>query len=183
MTDEDEDGLGSRRVHVGPGWQRLAISVFLVVSLVFMVATNLPGSKLREKLLVPGDPYLVALGLDQNWAVFAPDPRREVLDVVGRVTFADNTTRVWRFPRSGPLIGSYWDYRWRKWLEWVTADAHRGDLWDPAARYIARQEDKPGRRVKRVTLVRSFYALLPPGTNEGDRGPTQIVPYYTVNLR
>lgn len=168
---------------MGSGWQRLAVSVFLVVSLVFMAATNLPGSRLREKVLVAGDPYLVALGLDQNWAVFAPDPRREVLDVVGRVTFTDNTTRTWRFPRGGPLVGAYWDYRWRKWLEWVVSDAHRGDLWDPAARYIARQEDKPGHHVKQVTLIRRFYALLPPGTNPADRAPAQEVRYHTLNLR
>jgi hypothetical protein len=159
---------------------RAAISVFIAVSLAFVVAANLPHSRLRHDVLVPGQPYLNALGLDQNWDVFAPDPRRQVIDLVSRVTFSDGSVATWRLPYRGALVGAYSDYRWRKWLENSIADANRG-LWRPFALWTARRAAAGGKRPVRVTLVRRFYNVLPPGTSP-DRGPWKAFAYYTLDL-
>ena len=159
---------------------RVAISLFIVVSLAFVVATNLPHSRLRHDVLVPGGPYLNALGLDQNWAVFAPEPRKQVIDLESRVTFSDGSEATWRLPYRGALVGAYSDYRWRKWLEYAIADAHRR-LWRPLALWTARRASADGKRPVRVTLVRRFYGVLPPGKSP-DRGPWKEFAYYTLDL-
>ena len=159
---------------------RVAISLFLLVTLVFVAATNLPGSRLRHDVLVPGQPYLNAVGLDQRWDVFAPEPRKQTIDLVSRVTYADGSQSDWLVPRRGALFGEYSDYRWRKWLENVIADAHR-DLWRPTALFTARRQLLPGERPVRVTLVRRFYDLLPPGSHPA-RGPWKEFSYYTLAL-
>jgi hypothetical protein len=160
---------------------RVAISVFVVVTLAFVAATNLPRSSLRQDVLTPGQPYLRALGLDQHWNVFAPEPRKQVIDLVSQVTFSDGSQAQWQLPRRGALVGAYSDYRWRKLLENAIADSHR-ELWGPLALWIARNASSPGRRPTRVTLVRRFYDLLPPGSTP-DRGPWKEFAYYTVDLR
>jgi hypothetical protein len=159
---------------------RVAISLFIVVTLAFVVVTNLPRSSLRHDVLVPGQPYLNALGLDQRWNVFAPEPRKQAIDLVSLVTFSDGSQTEWRLPSRAALVGAYSDYRWRKWLENATADAHR-ELWRPQALWIARNASSAGRRPVRVVLVRRFYDLLPPGTTP-DRGPWKEFAYYTLDL-
>jgi hypothetical protein len=159
---------------------RVVISIFVVVTLAFVVATSLPRSSLRHRVLVPGQPYLNALGLDQRWNVFAPEPRKQVIDLVSRVTFSDGSQTEWRLPRRAALVGAYSDYRWRKWLENAIADAHR-ELWRPQALWIARNASSHGRQPVRVALVRRFYDLFPPGTGP-DRGPWKEFTYYTLDL-
>ena len=160
---------------------RVAISAFIAVSLVFVVAANLPRSSLRHDLLTPGQPYLNALGLDQHWDVFAPEPRKQAIDLVALVTFSDGSQATWRPPYRGALVGAYSDYRWRKWLENAIADANRR-LWRPLALFAARQASTVGGRPVRVTLIRRFYDLRPPGTRP-DRGPWKSFAYYTLDRR
>ena len=71
------------------------------------------------------EPFLGATGLDQNWRVFAPDPRQTSLRLEARVRYANGSSAVWRPPTGDDLVGAYWDYRWAKWLENVTQDANR----------------------------------------------------------
>ena len=162
------------------GVGQLLISIFVVVTIAGIVMTTSSDSELKSQFVRVGQPYLNALGLDQSWNVFAPDPRQKVIDVEGRVRFADGSTSTWKYPRRDPFVGVYSDYRWRKWTEWVTSDAYR-DLWKPAAAYIARQEASAGRRPVSVTLVRRSRGMIPPGTNR----PEQIweeSSYYTLEV-
>ena len=46
---------------------------------------------------------MIATGLDQNWGVFSPDPRRQSLDLVGRVRYADGGRETLRVPRGDPV--------------------------------------------------------------------------------
>lgn len=142
---------------------RGVISAFVAVTIVCIAATNLPESTLRRDLMSSGQPYLNALGVDQGWALFAPDPRREVIDLHGVVTFDDGSSSTWRFPHNGPLIGTYRDYRWRKWMENAISAENAAALWKPAALWAATQTARPGRRAVNVRLVRSFAPLTPPG--------------------
>jgi hypothetical protein len=50
-------------------------------------------------------PYLYGLDLEQNWGVFAPDPRQETVDVLARVSFADGSQQTWQIPRRDPVVG------------------------------------------------------------------------------
>ena len=157
---------------------RLLISAFLVVTVLALVAWNLPASELRRQALRPLAPYVRATGLDQNWGVFAPDPRRQTLDFYARITYADGTTGTWRPPSGNALIGAYRDYRWRKWYEWTTNDSYR-HLWDPAAAFVARRERAAGREPVRVELVRRTSDLAAPGYKPRS-GPWREETYHSV---
>lgn len=174
-----------------PGWQqrleesafgRGVLSTLFVVTLIAIVAINLPESDLRRQLLRPGQPYLNALGLDQNWALFAPDPRRVVIDVSAAVTFDDGVTSQWNFPHDGALIGTYRDYRWRKWAENLISPSNGQALWRSAALWAAGSEVRPGHSVTSVALVERYAAINPPGVTPS-AGPTQLRVFYVLRLR
>ena len=162
---------------------RAVISVFLLVTLAAIAVPNLPDSKVKSKILTPVGPYLTATGLDQNWSVFAPDSRRAVLTLVARVRYADGSTAEWRIPEGGPLLGAYWDYRWRKWAENVmTIGGDAAGLQRPAAVWIAREMQRRGKRPVLVALVTRSSAVNPPG--EGRRhGPWLEDVFYRLRFR
>lgn len=124
---------------------------------------NLPDSFLRRQAMGFVRPVAYATGLDQNWAVFAPNPRSITLDLYAEVELSDGTTMTWHPPDDAEPIVSPWRvYRWRKWVENVRADANP-QLWEPAARWIA-EEVAAGRDVVEVRLIRRWYDVAAPGT-------------------
>ncbi len=141
---------------------RVLISVFLVVTVLAVAFWNLPPSELKRQGLRPLAPYVRATGLDQNWGVFAPNPRQQTLEMVARVQYADGTQGTWRLPSGNALFGAYWDYRWRKWMEWASNDAYP-QLRDPAAQFVLREERGAGRRPVQVELFRRTADLPAPG--------------------
>ncbi len=179
------------QLHEPPsGWQqrieqspvgRGILSTLIVITLISIVAINLPGSALRSRLLRPGQPYLNALGLDQNWALFAPDPRRVVIDVSALVSYEDGARRIWRFPHDGALVGTYRDYRWRKWAENLIDPAYAAALWRPAALWAAAREQRPAHQVTEVQLVERYHTIAPPGVSP-PTGPELTRLFYTLHL-
>jgi hypothetical protein len=145
-----------------------------------VVVENTPPSRLRQDVLQVGQPYLNAVGLDQGWALFAPDPRRRSIELRGVVRYANGASSTWRVPHSSALVGEYWDYHWQKWLEWVL-DAQHTQLWRPAAIFIARSSHRPGWTPVRVTLVRVTTLNNPPGAG-ADRQPSVATPYYSLPI-
>lgn len=177
------DGLGLQGRLESTAGGRALISALLVALLLSILAINLPGnSELRRVMIGPAQPFLNALGLDQNWGVFAPDPRRESIALEARVTFSDGTTEVWEPPRGGRLIDAYWDHKWAKYEENAIQDAHRDTLWRPTALFAAREVTRDGKQPTHVTLVRRFQANHAPGKGP-DRGPLQEVPYFDLDVR
>jgi hypothetical protein len=159
---------------------RAMISAFVAITVVALVLWNLPDSDVRARALPVVEPYIWSTGLDQNWGVFAPDPRREVTNLVARATYADGRVEEFEFPRGDPLLFAYWDYRWRKWDEWAVGTEHQ-DLWQPTAAWFAREAADAGEAPLNVTLVKRSYALLPPGPGP-ERGAWQENAYYTLTV-
>ena len=162
---------------------RAVISAFLIVTLVSVIAVNMPGeSRMRANLLKVTQPFVNASGLDQTWSVFAPNPRQTSAGLIGHVTYADGTDGEWRPPKADPFVGQYWDYRWRKWYENVILEARSKETWKPAAAFIARQERNRGRKPVEVTLVKRESSLRPPDTPGPDETPFRETPYYTLRI-
>lgn len=159
---------------------RAVISAFVAVTIVSLIVWNLPSSAMKEEAFKLAGPYVRAAGLDQNWGVFSPDPRRHSLEVVARVRYADGTEQTLSVPRGGRLAGGYWDYRWRKWAEWTSTDSH-DFLWGPAAAWFARRARVEGGHPVRVTLVRRWQETLPPGAGPS-RGDWHEYAYYTYEV-
>jgi len=168
---------------MGPRWQerveaswvgRSVISAFLLVTLAFLIAVNLFDSEIKRDVTRVGRPYLNALGLDQMWGVFAPDPRRTDVDLIARITYEDGTKRDWHYPREGPLFAAYWDYRWRKWAKWMVVYS-RQDLRQPLAAWLAKRERALGREPLRVVLVARWRDVPPPPFRSAPK-PTKLGP-------
>ncbi len=157
------------------------LSTLIVVTLIAIVAINLPQSELRRQLLRPGQPYLNALGVDQNWSLFAPDPRRVVIDVSASVAYDDGRSVRWSFPHDDAVIGTYRDYRWRKWEENLISPLNAAPLWRSAALWAAGQETRSGHAVTGVSLIERFAPLAPPGVTPSV-GPTQQRVFYRLRL-
>jgi len=151
-----------------------------VITVIAIGAVNLPGSALRADLMVPGQPFLNAVGLDQNWALFAPNPRRAAIGLRAVVRYEDGTSATWTIPNDDPVVGTYRDYRWRKWMENVFMDGNQA-LWRPAALWAAREEARPDRREFDVTLLRLEANLRPPGTTP-IRGPWVRRAFFNLKL-
>lgn len=182
---------GEPREPEATGWQhrfeqssfgRGVLSTLIVVSLIAIVAINLPNSDLRQQLLRPAQPYLNAVGLDQNWSLFAPNPRRVVIDVSAAVTYDDGRVAQWTFPHDGALIGAYRDYRWRKWEENLVSPANAGPLWQRAALWAASRETRVGHAVKKVALVERYASLEPPGVTPST-GPLATRIIFVLHVR
>jgi hypothetical protein len=159
---------------------RAAISVFLLFTVFSLVVWNLPSSEIKRRAFKVVRPYITATSLDQNWGVFAPDPRRISIDIQARVRYADGTSETIDVPRGNDVYGAYWDYRWWKWAEWIRQDAQK-DLWKPAALWFARKASTDGRKPTRVVLVRRWYDLRPPGPGPS-RGPWHEFAFYTLTI-
>jgi hypothetical protein len=152
---------------------RAALSVVVVLFLVGLVQTNLRPSYLKDRLGRVTSHYVNAVGLDQNWALFAPEPRKFTLGLAALVTRADGRTTLWKTPRGDNVTGGYWDYRWLKWVEYAVDDGHK-DLWVPAAAYIARDASRPRNPVTKVVLLRRETPNNPPGQKVETGKPSQV---------
>lgn len=168
---------GRARLH-GPA--RVLVNVGLVVTLTAMLVANMPDSVVKSRLLVGVQPYLNALGLGQNWGMFAPNPRTQAVYVTGHLRYSDGTSSVWSAPARTGLM-AYSDYRWRKFGEHLRLDRNR-HLWHPFAAYVARHDAKRGREPVDVSLVRQWADLPSPGSTP-DVGPWRRFVYYTTPVR
>lgn len=159
---------------------RAVLSAFFVVFLVSVVAWNLPDSGLKTAALPAVRPFVETVGLDQNWSVFAPNPRRLTLDLSARIEFADGTSTTWHLPlHANPILAPYRTYRWQKWMEHVRSDDSSG-LWDPAAAWLAHVHADEG-DVMRVTLIRHWYDTPAPGAS-GERPEWNDYEYHVYEV-
>ncbi len=153
----------SERLERSPTAQIL-ISIAIVLVLLAEIAIHLPaGSALHREVGDEANWLIRAFATEQQWGVFAPDPRQTSLRIEGRITFEDGSTAVWHLPE-GPRIGANLRYyRWRKWLERVRSDDFKS-LWAPTAAWLAEEYGGRGSPVERVELVRLFHqnALVGP---------------------
>jgi hypothetical protein len=162
----------------GREWGRALLSVFIAITVATVLVMQLPNSYLRTKLDRLAQPYANATGLDQNWQVFAPDPRRRSIDLEGRVKYADGSQATWHIPRSNNFVGAWWDYRWRKVMEHAVPDAG-AEIWLPLALFVARQEKRASPIVS-LDLVRHWSDLRPPGGHGPLQTPWQQYKFFSL---
>jgi hypothetical protein len=157
------------------GVAQLLISIAIVLVLLTEVATHLPtDSAVYRSTGSEANRLIRLVATEQQWGVFAPDPRQTSLRIEGRVTFEDGSTATWHLPEGPRLGANFRYYRWRKWLERVRSDEFQG-LWDPTARWIASLYDDRDSPVAKVELVRLFHANV----LTGPQPPYQEFTYHT----
>jgi hypothetical protein len=134
---------------------RIALSAGIALLLACMVIENLPASPLRRAAEPAAASVLAATGVEQQWDIFAPDPRSVSIRLEARVRFRDGGRTTWSPPRGDALTGAYWDYHWGKLVEHASFDQGPAAdaLRDGLARFAARKVEAPGREPSQVTLV------------------------------
>lgn len=164
----------SERVERSPVAQ-IFISMAIVAVLLVEVGTHLPaGSAVHQSVGADARYLSRVVAAEQQWGVFAPDPRQTSVRIEGHVTFEDGSTAVWTLPE-GPRLGpNLRFYRWRKWLERARSDDFRG-LWDPTARWIASEYADRESPVAKVELVRFSHPNVVAGPQPESKDET----YYT----
>ena len=151
---EDGTGTTSERFERSSLGQ-LVISAGIVLFLLCEIGTNLPASSVQREVSETANWVVRAMGVEQEWGVFAPDPRPSTLGLEADVTYEDGTTEVWHLPQGNDLVENLRFYRWRKWLERVRSDSYP-EIWLPTARWIASEHEGRGSPVATVDLVRLF---------------------------
>jgi hypothetical protein len=131
------------------------LSIVLMVLVACVIGWNLPGdSSVRDDVRSTIEPVVHALGIDQGWAVFAPNPSKTSVVVEAEVTFADGSTALYQFPSGDAFIGGYREYRWRKLERRFRTDNSWTSLRAPTTEWIASQFASPEHPVTEVALVR-----------------------------
>jgi len=153
------------------------LTVLVAGVMILVLLWNIPPGRPRDELRPTVGPVIHALGLEQDWALFAPNPRSFSVGVYATVTFRDGRSETWVPPHNGLLVAPYRTYRWQKYVERVRADDYQG-LWEPTARWVARQA---GGDVVRVVLTRTFQEAKVPGAT-GPRPATGRFDFYTLDL-
>jgi hypothetical protein len=158
------------------GRRRAYASVALAVASALIVLaglSELPGVSTASRATRP---LTAGLGLEQHWNVFAPRPRRDGLRIEAAVAWSDGARTTWTIPTSGPALGAYRDYRWRKWSEHASSTREGPWLWEPAVWYVARTLPARGSAVPlEVRLYRYTRPVAPPGAaGSGVWGRTEV---------
>lgn len=79
--------------------QRLMISAFLVFHLAAVAIINLPACALKQLAWPPASFYLVPIGLDQAWGMFAPNPVANSMALEVSTVDKDGIRRDFPFPK------------------------------------------------------------------------------------
>ncbi len=79
--------------------QKWTISAFLAVHLFMVMVINLPGSFLKARLYPVAIHYLLPLGLDQAWGMFAPNPAAHPMTLEVLTVDKNGIQRVFDFPK------------------------------------------------------------------------------------
>ncbi len=79
--------------------RRLWISAFVAFHLSVVLIINMPPSLLRMRLWWPVAHYLVPIGLDQAWGMFAPNPTMHPATLEVLTVDKDGIQRTYVFPK------------------------------------------------------------------------------------
>ena len=186
MADTFPRGMSlQERVEANPTG-RAAITGLIIVTLGAMLISNLPPSTLRETALPIVKPLLDTTGLNQNWNLFAPNPRKSTLRLEARITYQDGSTSVWRTPISDQVVGEYRAFRWRKWASYVVSSTRctAGPRLCPVtALWLARIHNRDGKTVVRVELYKQVYTAPKIGSRNYKQPPWEETFLYRLTIR
>jgi hypothetical protein len=147
---------------------QLLISAGIVVLLVCIVIQALPLFGVRDAVTEPAQPLIDLAALEQNWGMFAPNPRNTQYELRVVLAYPDGSRWTWTAPSGGPFISPARDYRWRKWTENALATPL---LRAQTARWVARTA--PRRGAVRADVLLRTRPVNPPGPDPPRRWMVQ----------
>jgi len=166
---------------------QLTITASQAVPVDFYPVAALHGKRLLTRLRDGLSPYASALGLRQDWMMFAPNPMRENTFIDAEITYRSGRKRIWTFPQMQELgyAERYAKERYRKFANerlWVKEASF---LWPDAARFVARLNREPSDppRIVKLAHYRCIIPWAPPPGEEPppERWEREVFFTYTVN--
>lgn len=170
----DSGRIGVRLERLAP--VQTAGSLLMMAFIAFLLLWNLPAGAPSQDLSPVVSPVIYALGMEQYWQLFAPDPRHSTLELRARISFADKRVKVVALPHYGTLFDSYRSYRWHELEPEICFNDDKG-LREAASLWLARQEG-PG--VRTVALKCADQLVEPPGSTGPPPAPKVWYPYTLV---
>lgn len=167
-------------------WSRIrkpVISVFVLLHLVLITIWLFPLHGALVSLIEPFRGYILFIGIDQDFSVFAPKPRSTNLHMCAVVRYRDGTERLWQYPRMErlDLLERIKKERYRKFFNDSLAWRRFKSFLPDVARYIARESNDKNNPVTTVTLLR--YAAEIPKPEEGLGKPLPAHSELSILLR
>jgi hypothetical protein len=156
----------------------MMITIFIVLTVGAVFAQTMPNSTIKDGAVTLVRPYLALTGLEQNWSIFAPNPRAQSSYILARVERADGSVAVRQIP-TGVGLSAYWEYRWRKFAESMAEPGGGRGLWRSYAEWVVSEDQRAGGDPVRVTLMRRSSRTLPPGP-QADALPFVDEDFYTA---
>ena len=135
----------------------LAVNGFIVFFLIFAWCWNLPQSYLAWRVVFPFRDLIMMLGLDHNWAMFAPNPLHENLFAEAEIHFSDGEVLKWegvRLDRMGWFEGIF-SIRDRKWNEYLATNGSREVLLGQSLYLAERYKRKDGTLPSWIVILRN----------------------------
>lgn len=189
VSDDNKQSLRSRLATLATLQQRfeesragkVVISVLVVVIVAVGVTWNLPDSPIKQALLPVAKPVAVPAGLDQGWAMYAPNPSRRIDTVEVQVAMADGEKRVWTMQPGAKGIS---EFGWDRWMVLRYSAVLDATARQELARWVVREVTEPNERAVGVSMVLRTETLQapdePPG--EGARRANAMKVLYQENL-
>ncbi len=144
---------------------RLIINVFIAIHLLLITAWLFPVNPQMQAIQHFFNRYIVFLGLDQNYSMFAPTVRKTNRHIIALITFQDLSTVIWTYPRMERLglIEAMQKERYRKFTnDNIVMPCFQMFLPD-FARYIARTHACANNKPELVSLYLSETDIPEPG--------------------
>ena len=144
---------------------RILINSFTITHVLLIVAWLFPITMSLATLKDVFYGYIVFLGLDQNYSMFAPSVRKIDRHFIALITFQDLSTVIWSYPRVErmSIFEAMQKERYRKFAnDNIMMPAFKMFLPD-FARYIARTHPCPNNRPELVSIYVSETEIPKPG--------------------
>jgi len=120
--------------------RKWGISAFLAVHLSAVFIINMPEGALKQRIILPVAWYLVPIGLDQAWGMFAPNPVLHPMELEVMTVDKNGIQRTFAFPKMTDF--SFWRaiprVRYSKFASNCGIEQKR-ELRECAVRYAIRQ--------------------------------------------
>jgi len=132
----------------------LLINAFIILHLFLIIVWLFPVNPQLLAAMNIFKGYMIFLGLDQDYSMFAPYPRKTNRHIFALITFHDQSTAIWTYPRMERLglIQSMFKERYRKYgSDNIVEPAFKMFLPD-FARYIARMHHCPNNEPDLISL-------------------------------
>lgn len=159
--------------------KKIFISVFIITHLTIMITAGLPDrSAVGKAVLNHLRWYQTFFALDQSWSMFAPNPtsKNSYMDAV--ITFKDNSTEKWTFPRASHLGG--WERftsgeRLRKYQQENLVPMVKMEMWYDLAHFLEKEINQiekkgRGRVIDQIQFFKHTNFIKPPSEKFVEHG-------------